>query len=151
MSFGSADGSPVDTSCWQLSTTRTEVLWRVVGSTIGIRRWRLKCVAFFSGMPAPDCGFYYSANSFSKPEAKALYANPSRLTFVDAVVLPCPLPGPRLRVSVASQSQATIICFGFCRGRVCRRPAEHQQGAYQSWGATGEGIRRPSYFACRER
>ena len=38
--------------------------------------------------------FLYSANSFSKKEAKAIYANCSRLAFVDADRSPLPPPGP---------------------------------------------------------
>lgn len=38
--------------------------------------------------------FLYSANSFSKKEAKAVYANHSRLVFVDADRAILPSPGP---------------------------------------------------------
>ena len=41
-----------------------------------------------------DLTFLYSANSFSKREAKAIYANSSRLAFVDADRTALPVPGP---------------------------------------------------------
>ena len=91
----------------------------------------------------------YGVNSFSKPEAKAAYANTSRLAFVDAdrSVLPGPGPSPS---RIVESSPVTTICFGSYRGRCLPRTCRASTGRLRTSSAAIEaGTHRPSCFACR--